>query len=91
MHVQAAMRSQDVTVDSVRVLSADLIAPPTQPQPSPARVNTAAIIGGVTAAILVLAAGTGVALWCFLRRRRTQQDVVEPAEPEYRADPFYCG
>lgn len=89
MHVQAAMQSQGVTVDSVRVLPADLIVPPTQP--SPAGVNTAAIAGGVTAAMVVLAAGAGIALWCFLRRRGTQQDVVEAAEPEYRADPFYCG
>ncbi len=91
MHVQAALRSQGVTVDSVQVLSAYLIAPPTQSQPSPASVNTAAIAGGVTAAVAVLAAGAVVALWGLLRRRGTQPDIVEPAEPEYCADPFYCG
>lgn len=88
------MRSQDVTVENVKLLSAYLTAPPAaQPQPSSGGgVSIAAVVGGATAGAVVIAAAMAVCIWCFLRRRRgPQADPEAPQEPEYRADPFYCG
>ncbi len=91
MYMQATMRSQDVTVESVRLLSADLTAPPAQPQSASGGVNIAAIAGGVTAGAVVLMAAIAVCTWCFLQRRNAQPEPEAPLEPEHRADPFYCG
>ena len=83
------MRSQGVTVESARLLSVDLTTPAAR-VPSGA-VNAAAIAGGVTAAALVLAAAVGLGVWWLLKRRGAPAAAEAPQEPEYRAEPFYCG
>ena len=85
------MRSNAVTVDSVRLLSADLTSPTAQSQPASGSINVAAVAGGVAAGVLVLAAAVAASLCCFLRRRNARTEGEVQQEPEYRADPFYCG
>ncbi len=85
------MRSQVGTVESVRLLSADLMVPPAQPQPAFGGINVAAVAGGAAAGALVLAAAIAAGICCCLRRRNARAEVEPPREPEYRAEPFYSG
>lgn len=89
--LQAAMRSQGMTVESVRLLSVDLTTPAARVQLPSGPVNAAAIAGGVTAATLVIAAAIGLGVWWSRKRRGTPAPAEVPQEPEYRAEPFYCG
>lgn len=84
------MRLQDMTVETVRLLSVDLTTPAASAQPSSGAINAAAVAGGVTAAAFILAAAIGLGVWWFLQRRGTPAAVEAPQEPEYRAEPFYC-
>ena len=85
------MRSQGAMVESVRLLSTDLTAPPAQPQPAPGGVNIAAVAGGAAAGVLVLAAAVAAGVCCLLRRRSARAEEEAPRDPEYRAEPFYSG
>ena len=85
------MRSRIGTVESVKLLSADLTAPPAQPQSSSSGINAAAVAGGAAAGALVLAAAIAAGVCCCLRRRKARAEVEPPREPEYRAEPFYSG
>ena len=87
--LQAAMRSQGVTVESARLLTVDLTTPAAGAPSGP--VNAAAIAGGVTAAAFILAAATGLGVWWLLHRQVNPAPAEAPQEPEYRAEPFYCG
>ena len=89
--LQAAMRSQGVTVESARLLSVDLTTPAARVQLPSGAVNAAAIAGGVTAAALVIAAAIGLGVWWARKRQGTPAPAEAPQEPEYRAEPFYCG
>ncbi|CAK0761588.1 hypothetical protein CVIRNUC_002875 [Coccomyxa viridis] len=90
-NLAAAMRSQGMTVESVRLLSVDLTTPAARVQLPSGAVNAAAIAGGVTAAALVIAAAIGLGVWWSRKRRGTPAPAEVPQEPEYRAEPFYCG
>ena len=89
--VQAAMRSQGDTVESVRLLSADLTAPPAQPQPASGGINIAAVAGGAAAGALVLATAIAAGICCCLRLRNARAEVEPAREPEYCAEPFFSG
>ena len=78
-------------MENVRLLSADLTAPPAQSQAAPGAINIAAVAGGAAAGVLVLAAAIAAGVCCFLRRRNARAEEKPPQELEYRADPFYSG
>ena len=79
-------------VTSLKVLSANLIAPEAAGQSS--GLNLGSIIGGAVAGALVIAAAAVIATLCIRRRRGcniAEQEKVPQAEPEFKAKPFYEG